>query len=195
MTLVDHNYPNHTIIINNQNYPCKAGGILPYTIINNNVYFLLQKQFNKKTTNKQSLYSDFGGKREKTDPNIRYTAAREFSEETNGIFFNKQQNKNLNQNIKTSTIITESLLKHQLPLYIYNYNGKYLIYLLYVYPININKFDNIEFFTKLKRTCEWINGKLLINDDFINTKLQYRLRKGLKKTISKLLQKAFTQEV
>lgn len=188
MTLVEHNYPNHNIVINNQNYQCKAGGILPYTIINNNIYFLLQKQYSKKNNSKDSLYSDFGGKREKSDPNIGYTAAREFSEETNGIFFNKSNNNNLDDKIKTSTIITESLLKHNIPEYIYNYNGKYLIYLLYVYPVNTEKFDNIEFFTKLKRTCEWINCKELLNDDFINTKLQYRLRKGLKKTINRLIQ-------
>lgn len=189
MTLVDHNYPNHNIIINNQNYQCKAGGILPYTIINNNIFFLLQKQQTKKNNSKDSLYSDFGGKREKSDPNIGYTAAREFSEETNGIFFNKENKNNLDEKIKTSTIITESLLKYQIPEYIYNYNGKYLIYLLYVYPVNTEKFDNIEFFTKLKRTCEWINCKELLNDEFINTKLQYRLRKGLKKTVAKLIQK------
>ena len=38
----------------------------------------------------------------------------------------------------------------------------------------------------MKRTCEWIDGNILKSDSFIYNELQYRLRKGLKKTINKL---------
>lgn len=193
MVITENNYPNHVISINNQTYPCKAAGILPYTIINNKLFFLLQK-----SSKNTSLYSDFGGKRERSDKNSMYTAAREFSEETNGIFFNNKKFNNINNHIKTSTIITESLLMKQLPLYIYNFNGKYLIYMLYVYPIRIQQLGDTEIHANLKRSCEWIDGKMLINDEFINTQLQYRLRKGLKKTIFKLIffleQKKFLQK-
>lgn len=182
-------YNNHIITINNKKHVCKASGILPYTIINNEIYFLLQK------INKTNLYSDFGGKREKNDNSIKYTAAREFSEETNGYFFNENKDiskiKTDNDLIKKSRIIIESLLIYKNPLYIYNFNGKYLIYLLYIKSVNPNKLDNIEKFTNIKRKCEWINRKLLINDDFIKNKLDYRLRSGLKKHINILYKKLY----
>lgn len=181
MTVVCENYPNHFININNQKHQCRAGGILPYTIVNNKLWFLLQKSGTKK-----KLYSDFGGKREEDDKNIMYTAAREFSEETNGIFYYNQIFKDTKNNIKKSTIITESLLNYTNPLFVYNFNGKYLIYLLRLYPIDIKNFDNIEYFTNMKRTCEWIDGTILKSDSFIYNELQYRLRKGLKRTINKL---------
>jgi hypothetical protein len=178
-----NNFSNHTIIINNNSYECKAGGILPYIIKNNSIYFLLQHSNNK-------IYSDFGGKREKTDQNIIQTVAREFSEETNGLFFNNNsldKNLSLDDSIKKSRIIIESLLLHNDPLYIYNYNGKYIIYLLELYSINKNNFGNIENFTKINRKCEWVKSEILVNEHFINNNLQYRLRKGLKNCINKLL--------
>ena len=50
MTAVCDNYPNHFININNQKHQCRAGGILPYTIVNNKLWFLLQKSGTKKKT-------------------------------------------------------------------------------------------------------------------------------------------------
>lgn len=174
-------YNNHFITIHNKKYPCKASGILPYTIVNNEIYFLLQK------IDKTNLYSDFGGKREQNDNSIKYTASREFSEETNGFFFsNKFMSKSITNDelIKKSRIIIESLLIYNNPLYFYNFNGKYLIYLLYIKTINPNKLDNIEKYTNIKRKCKWINRLSLLNDNFINNKLDYRLRTGLKKNIN-----------
>lgn len=176
-------FSNHYIIINNIKHICKAAGILPFTIINNNIYFLLQfsNTFPK-------IYSDFGGKREQCDQDIIETAAREFAEETNGIFFNQSITSSLSitNSIKKSKIIISSLLSYKEPTYIYNYNGKYVIYLLQLYPINKNIFGNIENFTKINRKCEWIESSKLLDENFINTNLQYRLRKGLKNCILKL---------
>ena len=56
-----------------------AAGILPYYKHNNNVYFLLGRD-------KRNKWSDFGGKSELKDNNTpKYTAAREFFEETSGV--------------------------------------------------------------------------------------------------------------
>lgn len=55
-----------------------AAGILPYIKIDNNVYVLLGKD-------RRNKWSDFGGKSELRDnDNKKYTAAREFFEETCG---------------------------------------------------------------------------------------------------------------
>jgi len=179
-------YKNHTITIHNKPYTCKASGILPYTIINNEIYFLLQQ------IDKTNLYSDFGGKREKTDNSIKYTAAREFSEETNGYFFSNISNTLSDTDlIKKSRIIIESLLIYNNPLYIYNFNGKYLIYLLYIKSIDPNKLDNVEKYSNIKRKCKWIKRSSLINDDFIKKKIDYRLRNKLKKNINILYKQLY----
>ena len=181
----NNNWDGHQIQIHNKKYQCKASGIMPFTIINNNIYFLFQLPNNKK-----GLYTDFGGKREDYDSTNIRTAAREFSEETNGCFFphikinNKFENININ-NIKKSTIITESLLLNNNSIYLYNFVGKYILYFLYIYPINIQLLGQYEN-NKIKRDCIWINGINLIQDSFINNQLQHRLRKGLKKIIYQL---------
>lgn len=59
-----------------------AAGILPYIKVNNNVYVLLGKD-------RRNKWSDFGGKSEIRDnENKKYTAAREFFEETCGCISN-----------------------------------------------------------------------------------------------------------
>jgi hypothetical protein len=49
-----------------------SAGILPYTIYNNQIYFLLGKELK----NNQTLYSDFGGKYSYYDKSTLHTAAR-----------------------------------------------------------------------------------------------------------------------
>ena len=181
----NNNWNDHQIEINNKIYPCKAAGIMPYTIINNEIYFLFQLPNNKKP-----LYTDFGGKRELFDSSIIQTAAREFSEETNGCFFHdyKSNNNYRTNDIKKSTIIVESLLLNNNSIFLYNFTGKYILYFIYIYPINLTLLGEYELLSKnkVKRNCEWINGSKLIEESFINYKLQHRMRKGFKKTIYKL---------
>ena len=56
-----------------------AAGILPYTLVNGKVYFLLGKDI------RDGAWSDFGGKSEPDDVHVVDTACREFFEETCGI--------------------------------------------------------------------------------------------------------------
>jgi hypothetical protein len=67
-----------------------AAGILPYTTINGQCHVLLGKESRCKwKIFKRLCWSDFGGSQEAGDNNnIKYTAAREFSEETNAVYGN-----------------------------------------------------------------------------------------------------------
>ncbi|KAL3927580.1 MAG: hypothetical protein SGPRY_002759 [Prymnesium sp.] len=61
-----------------------AAGIVPYVDLRGDgVHFLLQKILNGTRAGK---LSDFGGRREPSDKDIYFTAAREFTEETGGAF-------------------------------------------------------------------------------------------------------------
>lgn len=53
-----------------------SAGILPYTIINKDIYILLGRESYDKT------YSDFGGKYDSSDTSVFQTAYREFQEES-----------------------------------------------------------------------------------------------------------------
>lgn len=175
-----NNYKNHFIYINNIKCECKACGILPFTIIENKLYFLLQKD-------KKNIYSDFGGKRELYDIDYIKTASREFAEETNGFFFNINQNST--NNIKKCTIITDSIIRYNKPLYLYNYIGKYLIYLLEIpamNPKNLGKYE-INNIYNVYRSCNWIEYNKLLNNNFIKNNISFRLKKGIIHIINKLL--------
>lgn len=180
-----NNFNNHYILINNIKSECKACGILPFAIIENKLYFLLQK-------NNKNIYSDFGGKREIYDNDYIKTASREFAEETNGFFFNKNfinNNISINNKIKNCTIIIDSIIRYSNPLYLYNYIGKYLIYLLEIPSINSNILGNYEINNqKIKnRLCNWIEYSKLLNNEFKKKNLTFRLKKGISHIIYKLL--------
>ena len=68
---------------------CKSAGIIPYTIHNGVLYFLLQ-QGQCPLRKKDSGWNDFGGKRIGTTETTAETAAREFSEETSCLFYLKE---------------------------------------------------------------------------------------------------------
>ncbi len=184
-----NNYKNHFIYINNIKCECKACGILPFTIIENKLYFLLQKD-------KKNIYSDFGGKRELYDTDYIKTASREFAEETNGFFFNineklinNSNEKLINNNIKKSAIIIDSIIRYNKPLYLYNYIGKYLIYLLEIpamNPANLGKYE-INNINNCYRSCNWIEYNKLLNNNFIKNNISFRLKKGIIHIINKLL--------
>lgn len=73
-----------------------SAGILPYTIINNEIYILLGRESYDQT------YSDFGGKYDTNDNSIFQTAYREFTEES---LYN---NLNYEQLLSMQMIYTES---------------------------------------------------------------------------------------
>ena len=180
-----NNYKNHFIYINNIKCECKACGILPFTIIENKLYFLLQKD-------KKNIYSDFGGKREIYDTDYIKTASREFAEETNGFFFtNKLINNDITiaNNIKKSTIIIDSIIRYNKPLYLYNYIGKYLIYLLEIPSINTKFLGTCEHnnVKNVNRLCNWTEYNKLLNNEFIKNNVTFRLKKGITHIINKLL--------
>lgn len=61
-----------------------AAGVVPYVEVRGKgVMFLLQKIVNGTRAGK---LSDFGGRRENSDPDLFHTAARELTEETGGAF-------------------------------------------------------------------------------------------------------------
>lgn len=182
-------FKNHFIFINNNKCECKASGILPYTIIQNKLYFLLQK-------NKKNIYSDFGGKREVYDSDHIKTASREFAEETNGFFFKNNQ-KSIDDNIKKSTLIIDSMVRYHNPIYLYNYIGKYLIYLLEIPSINPINLGIYEITNKYNvyRTCNWIEYNKLLDNSFINKKIAFRLKKGIIHIIYKLLNQLKKEDI
>jgi len=65
----------------------KSAGIIPYTIHNNKVYFLLQININ--SNKRDSGWNDFGGKRNNQNETTASIAAREFNEETSCLFYLK----------------------------------------------------------------------------------------------------------
>ena len=92
-----------------------SAGILIYTILNNELYFLLGKD------TKWKQWSDFGGKNDPMDDNnISNTACREFYEETMGVLFDICQ---IRQKIKQTPYIKSLSFK------LHDY---------YMYPIYIN---------------------------------------------------------
>ncbi len=68
---------------------CKSAGIIPYTLLDGNIYFLLQKA-NHPNKYKDNGWDDFGGKQLFAEESPIHTAAREFSEETSCLFFLKE---------------------------------------------------------------------------------------------------------
>eukprot|EP00698_Gefionella_okellyi_P025662 TRINITY_DN9464_c0_g1_i1.p1 TRINITY_DN9464_c0_g1~~TRINITY_DN9464_c0_g1_i1.p1 ORF type:complete len:348 (-),score=61.80 TRINITY_DN9464_c0_g1_i1:87-1130(-) len=64
----------------------QGAGVLPYTIVNGGVLVLLGAEQTRKDGTGLGYWADFGGKREESDANELCTAAREFAEETKGVF-------------------------------------------------------------------------------------------------------------
>lgn len=100
------------------NYACiqeqkYSAGILPYTIMNNTIYFLLGKDKYEKS------WADFGGKVERVDNNvIAATASREFHEETLGVVVHKDYMFEL-LNLHESDNVIQSKTLNGSPYYMY----------------------------------------------------------------------------
>lgn len=66
----------------------KGAGVIPYTIVDDNIYFLMQHA-ETPCKKKDMGWNDFGGKKNLNE-SIPTTAAREFSEETSCLFYLKE---------------------------------------------------------------------------------------------------------
>jgi hypothetical protein len=93
----------------------KAAGVIPFTIINNELYFLFQRTVRPQTS-KNIGWNDFGGKKEQSYEDSLDIAARELSEETSCLFYlsdiitNKiEPNINLNYTKKQYSELFENL--------------------------------------------------------------------------------------
>lgn len=133
----------------------KAGGIIFYKYINDEIYLLLIKSNNK--------YEDFGGKTDNSDQSICETIAREVEEESNKIF----KKKNILKRIEKCTD------------YIYSSISKYLIYVIELSEeesnIDVNDFGEKEYHDNILRTVEYISLKEFMDKDF-QSKLNFRIR-------------------
>lgn len=89
-----------------------SAGVLPYSIYNNNLYFLLGRDYDHK-------WSDFGGRVEpndKSDPDV--TASREFIEESLGSIFDIEYMKKIMRQKKYQKIITKTNSGHNYYMYL-----------------------------------------------------------------------------
>jgi hypothetical protein len=91
-----------TTLKHRQHLDCKGGGVIPYTIYQGRLLFLLQKTIDPVTT-KNMGWCDFGGKKNEEDLNSIYIACREFMEETSCLFYLKlkgRENDEIYQKLK-----------------------------------------------------------------------------------------------
>jgi len=70
---------------------CRSAGIIPYTLHQKKLYFLLQKNYYP-SKKKDLGWNDFGGKQNNENETTSEIASREFSEETSCLFYLKDQN-------------------------------------------------------------------------------------------------------
>jgi len=136
--------------LKDNNKPIRAGGVIIYRKINNQIEFLLIK----KLIGNIERYEDIGGKTDKEDIDELDTIARETFEETNNI-------------------ISQSIIKKQLEFSksCYNLKSKYVLYFIkankYEKKLKAEIFGNVELHDSIHRTIEWVNSKLII-DKIIN---------------------------
>lgn len=132
--------------LNDNNMPIRAGGVIIYRKINNQIEFLLIK----KLIGNIERYEDIGGKTDKNDTNEFDTIARETCEETNSI-------------------INEQIIKKQLEYSksCYNLKSKYVLYFIkankYEKKLKSHFFGDIEIHDSINRTIEWVNTKMIID--------------------------------
>lgn len=136
--------------VNDRDMPIKAGGVLPYKITNENLYFLM--------INKNNIYEDFGGKIDMLDETPEDMASREAYEESNCLLDKEDTKKNI---IESSF---DFYIKH----------SKYVLYMFqaneYIKNLHPSQFGDTELHDNIKRTVEWISY-----DQFLKSKKHVRL--------------------
>lgn len=192
-----NNYQKRLNFTGNSNYNpmiyAKGSGIIPYTINNGIIYFLLQHATypcNKKYVG----WNDFGGKRNYESESTFDIASREFSEETSCLFYLKENKidelygklkyNDLNEYDKDT--ITE--LINIIPLSQEYYSNKikesnnklflssndsyisYLVNVEYISASDIPKSEDlhIPYIDRYTRTCKWFTFEELMGFDETN---------------------------
>ncbi len=167
-----------------------GAGVLPYAISpkNNKVYFLFSREHSGSDIGK---WAEFGGGIEKEDKNnLQYTAAREFSEESAGLFGDKY---------KISKFLEKdnSVIKHG--------HSRYVIYLIPVkFDYDINKeFLNKrcatkDFHKREKDAIAWVSAGQLLKVAQDNKYLPYTIdgeRIFLRDTVKNMITKYFVKDL
>lgn len=132
-----------------------SSGILPFTIIDDEIYLLLGRESYDKS------YSDFGGKSDRADTSVLHTAFREFKEETMYEDLSFQYFEN-----NPCELYTESrTLKGN-------------IYYMFLIQLDIDTIDKIifNFNKKYERGCEKDNLKLVKLSDLLGQIIQFKTR-------------------
>ena len=128
-------------------FPIRAGGVMFYTLYNNEIYIMIQEiidrpnlnNSNKNNSNK-NIWTDLGGKTEFCDKTLDDTICREVLEETNNRLFyltNKQRklkDSNIHQLKKLKLYVKKNTIKN-----IVIPNSKYLLYLVKFDRNNFNR--------------------------------------------------------
>lgn len=147
------------------NEPCTAAGIIYYTIVDNEVYFMLQHNITK------HRYEDFGGKAEHKDKTAYGTAVREAVEETNASIFTGITKSKVSFEKKKNTEIWrhhQNFNKYRKLCYSqYIPESKYMLYITYLPPrlakhLTPNRFGTKEFEEDVRRNIVGFTKKRLI---------------------------------
>lgn len=143
-----------------------SAGILPYTIYNNKIYFLLGEETHDKT------WSDFGGHEKKRDKKCSLkTAFREFIEETNNSI---PMSFKTFEDMSKITIISKTMKLYPYYMYIIYLDYKYIN--IYKFKRNANNNTNINVYHEKSR-IKWVCRNRIINtihnnDSLLNINLR-----------------------
>ena len=155
-----------------------SAGILPYSIYNGSIYFLLGKDA------REDSWADFGGKAESSDQNnITMTACREFYEETCGSILSydtilyKLMNEKNEKYIKSTTL--SGLPYYMYLVYIPYVNYKHTFYKMHSL-LNYIDFKKSKYFEK--NDLRWVEKTILLNQNQ-NENGSLKLRHVFKRTI------------
>ncbi len=139
------------------NKEIKSAGIIFYSFYKGKLHLLLQNCCGK--------WSDFGGKKEKSDITPIITAARETSEESNCMFISHRpvlsKEDVINKLDKCTKYISNKIKKNYDNTPVYIKRAKYMLYFVRIPVHEMRKlkkrnFSEIEYFTNVPRSVAWI---------------------------------------
>jgi 8-oxo-dGTP pyrophosphatase MutT (NUDIX family) len=170
----------------------RSAGVIPYTYIDGVLHFLLQKE-DVPHMKKAKGWNDFGGKPEKTDKNSMETAVREFNEETGCLFYLKETDNILYNQLKQDNydaknkdhnkMVADTIVSIMKDAKTYYYNklsatqplfiNNKTTYVSYFLPVEYIPTDelpkaedmHVDYETRYWRTCRWFNYQEIINMD------------------------------